>query len=91
MSEDGESFKKENNLHLFLETSAKTGFNSKNVFIEAAKVLYKDYLLYKDTISRRSSIDSNITKNNNIKLPKSLSENEENIIENDKKKKKKCC
>jgi hypothetical protein len=33
-----------------MEASAKTGFNSKNVFVEAAKVLYSDYLLYKDKV-----------------------------------------
>jgi hypothetical protein len=34
-----------------METSAKTGFNAKNVFVEAAKTLYKDYLKYKDKLS----------------------------------------
>ena len=28
---------------MFLETSAKTGFNAKEIFIEAAKILYKDF------------------------------------------------
>ena len=44
-------------LDLFMEASAKTGFNAKNVtiylnqvFIEAAKTLYKDYLKYKDSV-----------------------------------------
>ena len=32
----------------FTETSAKTGFNARNVFIEAAKILYDDYQKYKD-------------------------------------------
>ena len=39
------------NLDYFLETSAKTGFNAKNVFVEAAKTLYRDYLKYKDKLS----------------------------------------
>ena len=34
----------------FLETSAKTGFNAQEMFIEAAKVLYIDYLKYNKTV-----------------------------------------
>ena len=29
-----------------METSAKTGYNARNVLIEAAKMLYADYLKY---------------------------------------------
>ena len=46
--EQGENFAKTNKLHLFLESSAKTGFNAKKVFIKAAKVLYDEHLKYKN-------------------------------------------
>ena len=38
------------NMSKFLETSAKTGFNAQEMFIEAAKVLYIDYLKYNKTV-----------------------------------------
>ena len=38
--------KEEYEFDLFMESSAKTGFNAKEIFIEAAKLLYKDYLKY---------------------------------------------
>jgi len=38
--------KEEYGIDMFLESSAKTGFNAKEIFIEAAKLLYKDYQLY---------------------------------------------
>ena len=40
-------FKKDFDLDLFLETSAKTGFNTQELFVEAAKILYLDYNKYK--------------------------------------------
>ena len=52
----GENFYKENKLNYFIETSAKTGFNAKNVFIQAAKLLYKEHLQYKDRASRPGSL-----------------------------------
>ena len=44
--EEAEKYKEEQNLDLFMETSAKTGYNAKNVLIEAAKLLYNDYLKF---------------------------------------------
>ena len=32
-----------------METSAKTGFNAENLFIQAGKVLYNEYVKYKKT------------------------------------------
>ena len=40
-------YKEEFELDLFMETSAKTGFNTQELFVEAAKVLYDDYMKYK--------------------------------------------
>ena len=78
--EEGEKLKNKHNLDYFIETSAKTGNNAKNVLIEAAKILYKEYILIKD---------KEVT---NIKEE----ENESKILDKDntgnsKKKKKKCC
>ena len=33
---------------LFMETSAKTGFNAQNIFVEAGKILYNEYVKYKE-------------------------------------------
>ena len=41
--EEGLKFMKEQNLDLFMETSAKTGYNTKDILIEAAKLLYREY------------------------------------------------
>ena len=56
LKEEGENYSNENKLNLFMESSAKTGFNAQKIFIEAAKILYEDYLKYQDKndISRAS-------------------------------------
>lgn len=50
--ESSDKYTKDNNIDIHLETSAKTGYNAKNVFVEAAKVLYKDYLNYKEKLDK---------------------------------------
>ena len=44
--EDADSLRKSKNMDLFFETSAKTGFNAKNMLVEAAKILYREYIIY---------------------------------------------
>lgn len=93
-SEKAQNFVNENGLHYFNETSAKTGFNAKTVFIEAAKCLYEEHLKYKDRSSRPGSISS---QTNNIKLPRPVKKTkEEKEAEGEEKedlkeKKKACC
>ncbi len=48
--EIAEKFKENYKLDLLLEASAKTGFNAKNILIEAARILYQDYAKYKNNI-----------------------------------------
>ena len=55
-TETARQFSKDHGFHYFIETSAKTGFNAQNVFIQAAKELYKSHLEYKDRASRTGSI-----------------------------------
>ena len=45
-TEEGESYAKKNHLTKFMEASAKSGVNVQQIFIDAAKILYDDYLLY---------------------------------------------
>ena len=85
--EEGNKFKKENGLNLFLETSAKTGTNAQKVFVEAAKVLYEENLKYKDRASRSSRENSNFGS-----LDYNPSISSQLIIEDeDYRPKKKCC
>ncbi len=76
-TEEARRLQMEFDLNLYMETSAKTGINAKEIFIEAAKVLYNDYNEYKK-----------IEEEKKIKLPK-LSEKDHKAIV--KKKKKGCC
>ena len=73
--EQAEKYKEEYDLDYFIETSAKTGMNAQEIFIEAAKTLYNDYILY----SKEKKIKDN--KENIAKLT------EKEIP----KKKKQCC
>jgi len=52
----GEKFCKDHNISYFTETSAKTGLNVQNVFMEAAKELYIQHEDIKNRISRPGSM-----------------------------------
>ena len=71
------------NIKFFLETSAKTGFNVKNIFIEAAKVLYEQHIKFKDRISRPESL-SHISTEENKNNSQSL-ETQKDSDENERK------
>ena len=56
--EEGERFKEEKKLDRFIETSAKTGENAQGVLLEAAKLLYKDYLKAKKNFANEGETDN---------------------------------
>ena len=78
------------NIKLFMETSAKTGLNAKNIFIEASKVLYEQHLKYKEILSRplgHPSVDEGNQTKYLESLDITLKDNDDRV----KKKKRKCC
>ena len=75
--EEGEKYKEDQHLDLFMETSAKTGHNARNDLVEAAKILYKDYLKFDE--------------NNKKDDPNSTPGGGKKLIVKDKKEKKGCC
>ena len=78
--EEGEKFKEEKKLDRFIETSAKTGENARSALLEAAKLLYKDYLKAKQNLAGVD--DSNDDNNKREKLERKKEKN---------KTKKGCC
>ena len=67
-TEEGEKYTEQYKINKFYETSAKSGFNAKLMFIEAAKILYDDYVLYhKDSESDNNSENSGKQSDNNEK------------------------
>ena len=77
--EEGEKYKEDQHLDLFMETSAKTGHNARNVLVEAAKILYKDYLKFDE--NNKENGPSNVLGKKGQGL----------IKKKDKKEKKGCC
>ena len=79
--EEGLKFKNEQGLDMFMESSAKTGYNARNVLIEAAKLLYSDYLKYVETNPKGDNKPGQQKKGEELKGK----ENNKDV------KKKKCC
>ena len=59
-------YKNDQGLDLFMETSAKTGMNARNVLVEAAKILYNDYLKFDE--NPKNNDDKNKNKKPGDKL-----------------------
>ena len=78
-TEDANSFAKNNNMIYFTECSAKSGYNVKEIFVEAAKQLYKVY----NKLKNENKLPSNASK---LKINKA-----DNKDENSGFKKMKCC
>ena len=74
--EAAKTFKEENAIHYFSETSAKNGINAKEVFVEAAKLLYIEHLKYRERKFKKNQSD-----NEKFPLPK-----KENKSKNNRKK-----
>ena len=68
--EEAEKFKEEKKLDVFMETSAKTGENARNVLLEAAKILYKDYLKAKQNLGEGKTLDDDKGEKLERKKPK---------------------
>ena len=66
--EQGEEYSNQNNFSLFMEASAKTGFNAQKIFIEAARILYNNYLKYKDKNADNNSVFKTMKNNDNNQL-----------------------
>ena len=64
--EQGEKFKEEKKLDKFIETSAKTGENARGALLEAAKLLYKDYLKAKQTLANGGNIGDDNQKGDRL-------------------------
>ena len=85
--EQGEQLCKDHKLTFFMETSAKTGFNVQNVFIQVAKELYLQHEEIKNRVSRPGTLIMPINEeNNNQNVVKLEIEEEEKT-----KRKKFCC
>ena len=65
---EGDEISKNYGFDYFLETSAKTGENISNIFIKAARLLYEDFLKYKDINSENfSDFSGGLSKNTSLK------------------------
>ena len=82
--EEGLQLKKNYGFFYFNETSAKTGLNVTEVFVEAGRLLYKEYLKYKRTMEKRGILTKNSSKSLKVKLDKQKNTNKNN-------KKSGCC
>ena len=60
--ERAQKCKEDYDLDYFVETSAKTGMNVQEIFVRAARSLYKDYIEYKKEKKRNE--ENNVNKLN---------------------------
>ncbi len=88
--ESAEELAKEHNLDFFIETSAKLGTNSREVFIKAAQILLEDYKNYKDKEGKDPNMS---TEKSSISLTSQENDEDDKNKENEEEnmRRKKCC
>ena len=79
--DEAEKFKEENQILYFEETSAKTGLNAKEVFAEAARLLYNEHKNYRLRSRSEKSFNDDMEEED---VPKRLEKKQ-------KKRSKGCC
>jgi len=62
---EAEKLKNDYEFDLFMETSAKTGFNAKKIFIEAAKIILKEFEVYQKKLEKKTELPSINLQNHN--------------------------
>ncbi len=62
--DEAEKFKNDYELNLFMETSALTGFNAKEIFIEAAKLLYEEFKQFRKKDEEKKIKLSDLSEHN---------------------------
>ena len=76
-------FYKAHNLNMFFEASAKTGFNSQKIFVEAANILLEESMKYEENLNK--NINNDINNHINLNYDGNLN------LDDDKRNKKGCC
>ena len=90
-TQEGEKYAEQYKICKFFETSAKKGIKTKNLFIEAAKLLYDDYILFnKDTSSdENSDVDGKQSVHNDKNMD--INSGESSILRDKEAKSGGCC
>ena len=61
-TEEAKKFKDDYMLNLYMETSAKSGINAREIFVEAARILHKEYNQYKKVDEKKKIILPSISE-----------------------------
>ena len=65
-TEQGESYCKQNKIDLFMESSAKTGLNTQNIFLKAAELLFDNYNKYQNKKNENENEDDDNKDENKV-------------------------
>ena len=65
-TEQGENYCKQNKIDLFMESSAKTGLNTQNIFLKAAELLFDNYNKYENKKNENENEDDDNKDENKV-------------------------
>ena len=65
-TEQGENYCKQNKIDLFMESSAKTGLNTQNIFLKAAELLFDNYNKYQNKKNENENEDNDNKDENKV-------------------------